>query len=68
MTDLEDVLIALPAPDVKVLAKTLKLAVTSMQKDDLVSAILQHSQRGGIINFFGGKGAGKATSNMIMKR
>ena len=68
MTELEDVLVALPAPEVKVLAKSLKLNIASMQKEDLVSAVLQHSRRGGITTFFGGRGASKSTSNMIMKR
>jgi methylmalonyl-CoA mutase cobalamin-binding subunit len=68
MTELEDVLVALAAPDVKTLAKTLKLSSTTGQKDDLVAAILQHSRRGGIGAFFGGGGGNKATCNMIMKR
>ena len=68
MTDLHEVLVALAAPDIKTLAKTLKLSTVTGQKDDIVAAILQHSRRGGISAFFGAGGGNKATSNMIMKR
>ena len=64
MTDLEDVLISLPAPDIKTVAKSLKLS-SSLGREDGIAAILKHTSQVNIGNFFkkpsSGRG-GKATT------
>ncbi|ELT97530.1 hypothetical protein CAPTEDRAFT_224412 [Capitella teleta] len=58
MDDLSDALYALPAADVRNLAKSLQLAgktSSSNTRKLMISAVLKHSQRSGISSFFGKK-------------
>ena len=51
MTSLEDVLISLPAPDLKTVAKSLRLA-SGQVREVSIAAILRHVNQGSIGSFF----------------
>ena len=65
MTDLEDVLKSLPAPDIKTVAKSLKLS-SSLGREDGIAAILKHTSQVNIGSFFkkpsSGRGGKAATT------
>ena len=77
LSDLAEALQVLPAPDTRSLAKTLHLGAGpgggSATKEDLVQAILKHSRRASITNFFSAGGpkartSSSGTADKILKR
>ena len=67
MDALEDILVALPAPELKHLAKSLRLNA-SQQMSDLTQAILKHSRQTNISSFFMSKNKDGGTAAIIMNR
>ena len=65
MDDLEEILKALPAPEVKSLAKTLKLNSNTV-REEIIETILQHSRKQNISSFFGQRAG--CTASMITKK
>ena len=57
LADLETILNALPAPELKELAKTLRLP-TQGQRNDLIESIKNHTKQNNITSFFKVKAAG----------
>ena len=67
MDSLEEILAALPAPELKQLAKSLRLNA-AQQMSDLTQAILKHSRQTNISSFFMAKQKDGGTSGMITNR
>ena len=67
MDALEEILAALPSPELKQLAKSLRLNA-SQQMSDLIQAILKHSRQTNISSFFMKKSTESGTASMITTR
>ena len=68
LTDLSHILHALAAPEIKILAKSLKLNVISQTRDKLIEMITKHGQATTIQTFFGKKNTNNSNSSMVCKR
>ena len=66
MTELEDVLEAMTAPDLRNLAKSLRINTNGMPQKKLVQAVIGHSKQKTIGTLFSGNAAN--TAKMIFKR
>ena len=66
MTSLEDILVAVPAPDLRNLAKTLRINMNNMQQPQIIKAVIGHTKQNTIGTMFTGRAGG--TERMILKR
>jgi len=66
LSSVQDAVDCLPAAELKVLAKSLQINCSSLKKNDIVDAVVKHSQRRNVSSFF--TCASDATEKMVLKR
>jgi len=66
LTSVQDAVDCLPAAELKMLAKSLQINCSSLKKRDIADAIVRHSQRQNVSNFFAS--SSDATEKMVLKR
>ena len=66
LTDMEEILTTLPAPDLRTLAKSLRLSTTE-QRTAITEAVLQHAKKKSISSFFN-KGNNSDNQQEVNKR
>ena len=66
MSDLDDILHTLPAPDLRGLAKSLRLP-TSDQRPVIIEAVLKHARKKSIGSFFTAKGQDNNEKNVLKR-
>jgi len=66
MSCAQDAVGCLPATGLRTLAKSLHINCSSMKKDDIVDAVVKHSQRPNVSSFF--TSVSNTTEKMILKR
>jgi len=66
LVSVQEAILCLPAAELKTLAKSLQISCLSLKKHDITDAILKHSQRRNVSNFF--TCSSDATEKLVLKR
>jgi len=66
LSSIQDAVSCLSAAALKTLAKSLQINCSSLKKHDIADAVMKHSQRRNVANFF--TRSSDATEKMVLKR
>jgi len=66
LISVRDAVLCLPAAELKTLAKSLQISCSSLKKHNIADAIVKHSQRTNVTNFFAC--SSDTTEKMVLKR